>query len=1663
MKFVTTASTTMATAWPIVPIPIVVALRSQCGRQCNNLYGRQFYPQCHRLRRETSPYTFAWNNSLGNGASKTVTPGTTTTYIVTITTATGCTSTGQATVTVVANPSITTQPVSKNICIGTSHTLSVATTGGTPSLTYQWQSSLTNLVFTNISGATSSTYTTPALLVNTYYRVVVSASSNGCVSVTSSTAAVTVQTCIEICNNGTDDDLDGLVDCADSNCGGIPLLNAGADATICSGSSTTLSASATGGTAPLVYTWSNSLGTGATKTVSPTSTTTYTVTVTSLSGCSATDQMAVTVNPRPTANAGVDVTICNTFSTNLTASASGASSPYTYAWSNGLGSGATKTVSPSSTTTYTVTVTSNNGCNNTDQVVVTVQNCVENCGNGIDDDGDGKTDCADADCKPVPDAGSDVSICPGTTAYLNVGVSGGTGPFTYAWSNGLGSGATKTVSPSATTTYSVTVTGASGCTGVDQVKVTILNCTENCTNGVDDDGDGLVDCDDPDCAGVTAPVLVNDEYTTCPGMTYTNRVSYNDGNLNNPLFSITSNPVHGSVTIDWTGKFVYVPNSFECTTDVFAYQVCNQSSGCCDQATVTIILGDNTPPLLTNVPADLTLSCDDEIPSPPIVTSFDNCPGLFIEFDETSSQNYVGACGSYTITRTWTATDFCGNVATDNQVITILDQTKPEIFQVYTLENGSKLAAGVAQRVTHDWKYIRFPITFKSTPVVLAQVATNSDGAAITAYLRNVSMQGFEVRVKEEELADGQHGIENVAWIAVDPGTGTGDLKWEASTFANVSHQLDTINFALDYTEAPIFLSSMMTTRQTDPATLRHNALTVQSVEIFAQEEASVDVEVDRLNETVGFMAIEPNMELVDELGEVFGETGKLKLTNAWATVNLTRNYTKPVVIVGSLTNQDGQPVTVRVRNIANNKFQARLQEWDYLDGNHDAENVSWMVVEGSIPGDAGYYCSGQAVNLKPNINIFVVDNCDDLVSFGFTESSSQGITGLTTTRTWTGIDDCGNTTLVSRYDTCVVAAVQLKAMLYGAIFGNGGSSTMRDNLREQDFMPLEEPYSALPGFPNIDYEIIDPNEDLGNGNPTEEMVTVCHKYGTSGEATLSVPLSEVAYYLSIGDYVGDCASNSTGMVTICHKPGTSEQMTLNVSLLALLSHLAHGDVIGACSGSGNDLSNGAANAQYQTIADGNWTDAATWQGGLIPPTSNINNKTISIKHNVTVQNDDIKLKDNSKLYVTGGSLTLNDKDFEIEKSEAYFERSVLDMSAAKTVKLKKNESVLRFKDCTVTIGQNLLVDEGKLKMENVNLTVGDDFKLKKGIDSLINVCGTIGKDFDIDSDATLFIQNSSIRMPQGKFRNKGLVAGSDITFLVENSDLLNDGGTWTASVAQYCVSGTVTLPTALLPAVEDCNNISNLFTPCDCYESEGGTSNSGSGIAEVVSTVSNVLMNPGKSLGDGKIEAGMLEITGEEAAVDWMLVELRGLDNAGEVLGYSTVILQRDGDVVNEDGDSVIVFPGLNDGDYYVSIRHRNHLGIMTNAPVNLTINDPLLVDFSDPNFPVKGGSLAGRSVNGKRTMWGGDFNEDGKIIYQGPYNDVFYLFSRVLADENNMTNLANFIVPGYDSHDFNLDGLVIYQGPYNDRGLLLFNSILAHTGNGSLLANYIVLDLIP
>ncbi|MDQ3015438.1 MAG: T9SS type A sorting domain-containing protein, partial [Bacteroidota bacterium] len=117
-------------------------------------------------------------------------------------------------------------------------------------------------------------------------------------------------------------------------------------------------------------------------------------------------------------------------------------------------------------------------------------------------------------------------------------------------------------------------------------------------------------------------------------------------------------------------------NRFNLTRTYRATDDCGNSATC----TQIITVFDNTVPTLT-CPANLTFQCANQVPAPntTLVTAADNCGGtVTVNFvsDVTTNQTCVNR---FTLTRTYRATDACGNSATCAQTISVFDNTPPTI------------------------------------------------------------------------------------------------------------------------------------------------------------------------------------------------------------------------------------------------------------------------------------------------------------------------------------------------------------------------------------------------------------------------------------------------------------------------------------------------------------------------------------------------------------------------------------------------------------------------------------------------------------------------------------------------------------------------------------------------------------------------------------------------------------------------------------------------------------------------------------------------------------------------------------------------------------------------------------------------------------------------
>ncbi len=161
---------------------------------------------------------------------------------------------------------------------------------------------------------------------------------------------------------------------------------------------------------------------------------------------------------------------------------------------------------------------------------------------------------------------------------------------------------------------------------------------------------------------------------------------------------------------------------------------------------------------------------------------------------------------------------------------------------------------------------------------------------------------------------------------------------------------------------------------------------------------------------------------------------------------------------------------------------------------------------------------------------------------------------------------------------------------------------------------------------------------------------------------------------------------------------------------------------------------------------------------------------------------------------------------------------------------------------------------------------------------------------------------------------------------------------------------------------------------------------------------------------------------------VDWVLVELRS--SASVVYARDAGILLSDGKIKDEAGNPLVI-TGVAPGSYYVVIRHRNHLAVMSSSMVDCSTGT-CTWNFTDAQTKAYGSPNGMKDLGGgKFGMFAGDADANGQVqnvdknTHWAPYNGT-----------------AGYKAPNGSSPDFDLNGQVqntdknLMWGPNNGLG---------------------------
>lgn len=300
------------------------------------------------------------------------------------------------------------------------------------------------------------------------------------------------------------------------------------------------------------------------------------------------------------------------------------------------------------------------------------------------------------------------NFCPAQETEVEATVVGGAAPYTYSWNN-----------QEATTENTITITNG---TCASEVEVA-LNVTDS--NG----------CSVEKVQAIYAIDTLAPVFVSVPEALTFSCDQIDGAELGEPTYSDNCTDIN-DITIDLVTLNTVsetCANNYTITRTWTITDLCNNQT----TATQVITVVDTTAPVanLETVPANITINCDEEIPgaTESSVEFTDNCSEFTVELSAISTQvEDINAAGhyNYTVTRTWTATDACGNVSNiQTQVVTVEDVTVPVVVPATVPANMTVSCDNIPVAVEVEFTDACSPVT-----VHVAEVSTQDADVTVDAH-----------------------------------------------------------------------------------------------------------------------------------------------------------------------------------------------------------------------------------------------------------------------------------------------------------------------------------------------------------------------------------------------------------------------------------------------------------------------------------------------------------------------------------------------------------------------------------------------------------------------------------------------------------------------------------------------------------------------------------------------------------------------------------------------------------------------------------------------------------------------------------------------------------------------------------------------------------------
>jgi hypothetical protein len=528
-------------------------------------------------------------------------------------------------------------------------------------------------------------------------------------------------------------------------------------------------------------------------------------------------------------------------------------------------------------------------------------------------------------------------------------------------------------------------------------------------------------------------------------------------------------------------------------------------------------------------------------------------------------------------------------------------------------------------------------------------------------------------------------------------------------------------------------------------------------------------------------------------------------------------------------------------------------------------------------------------------------------------------------------------------------------------------------------------------------------NSGLNGISVTQDQSVSCYGFQDGSCQAFAFPAGNYTYHLD-----GGVLSNSNGFFfglapgihTVCASDGINSYCdTVSIEEPDLLQMVFSTDSVVSCSG--ND---GALSVQI--------SGGANYLQGYLTWWTNANGDTLN---NVLNNNFATTLNglDSGMYHVT------------VEDDHGCFAQASVILSAALPLSVNAVHSPVACHNGTTNIAVNTT---GGVNYQPPSITINGDSVSNPYVSGTYTIVATDAKGCTASTMLTItqpsVISNASVVITCPEYQWNGLTYTASGTY----------SGTFIASNGCDSIH-------QLTLNIQQGIRISPKVLLSGAYAGNGKMHDSLRALYKIPATEPYTAMNffPVASSGGENVSAALLSITGDDAIVDWVHIEIRSGQTSYAKVATMNALVQRDGDVVDVNG-LPLFFPTVCPGSYHIVIKHRNHLGVMTPSALSLS-EATQVIDFTsaDPVWVKAGLVNAPRKSDGLFSMlWSGDTRINKNVKYNGSANDKDpVLYSVGVATPNNI------LYPVYRPEDANMDGRIKYNNSDNDKNHIL-NQVL-------------------